>query len=166
MNAAQWTKIGPVLEVVKGQKWPAGEHGVYTATREPGDWSDYGVAMGNELTAGRFAFAVDVDPRNGGAATWAALIAQHGELPATVTNDILACVPSFDPRTRDQGAQSTAVGRGLATQLRTQRTMIAVHASGHRRSDGEPHRTRASREDARLVPLPVDVVDHRRTLAR
>lgn len=64
-------------------------------------WPDanLGVALPANL------IVVDVDPRNGGAETWAALIAQHGPLPATVeaatggggTHYVLALPDGVDP---------------------------------------------------------------------
>jgi predicted P-loop ATPase len=77
-----WLSIGPVFPLITGEKCPDPDHaprGVYSASRDVAQvrrWldagvRDFGVAMGHELESdevgtGRYAYCVDVDPRNDG----------------------------------------------------------------------------------------------------
>ena len=79
----------PVLPLVPGEKRPAIAGGFRSASTEaefverefahPGR----GVGIRTGIAAGLFVF--DVDPRNGGAGSFAALIDRHGPLPETLT---------------------------------------------------------------------------------
>lgn len=75
----------PLLRVNKENKAPAEIHGVHDArkSRRPEEFTNYnvGIACGNGLVV------VDVDPRNGGFETLAALESLHGKLPETWTVD-------------------------------------------------------------------------------
>ena len=72
----------------KPGKHPIPTHGHLDATTDPDTirrwwrddpWANVAIASGGDL------FVWDIDPRNGGDATMAALIAEHGPLPRTPT---------------------------------------------------------------------------------
>jgi hypothetical protein len=95
--AIQYARAGlTIFPIAPNSKQPATEHGFKDATcnLKPLDhngWSDFIAPDGSELTVtphenwatepGRAGFTViDIDPKNGGDATWNALIAKHGPL--------------------------------------------------------------------------------------